>query len=130
MALTGYATTSELSATTQNLDDLTEAVVDTYVPYPLHWVTYTSLGNSLSNYVDGKIGANSSVVFNPSDWSLYPPTFGSPVTLKSYTEKQVQEDIFKLLDGEYDHLQLRNDSVDMNGNRVGTQLIDFLRTGE
>ena len=66
-ALTGYATTSELSATTQNLTDLSDDIIATYVPYPLDWVTYTSLGNSLSNYVDGKIGAYSSIVVKPSD---------------------------------------------------------------
>ena len=48
--------------------------------------------------------------------------------MKSYTEKKIHEDIFKLLDGEYDHLQLRDDAVNMNGVRTGTQIIDFLRT--
>lgn len=127
-ALTGYATTSELSATTQNLTDLSDDIVATYVPYPLDWVTYTSLGNSLSNYVDGKIGDYSDIIRKPSDWLSYRPTPGSDTPLKSYKEKKILEDINKLLDGGYDHLQLRNDAINLNGDRVGTQLIDFLRT--
>ena len=127
-ALTGFATTSELSATTQNLTDLSDDIVATYVPYPLDWVTYTSLGNSLSNYVDGKIGEYSDIVRKPSDWLSYRPTPGSDTTLESYTDKKIQENIFELLDGKYDHLQLRNDAININGDRVGTQLIDFLRT--
>ena len=100
-ALTGFATTSELSATTQNLTDLSDDIVATYVPYPLDWVLYTPLGNSLSFYVDGKIGDYSDIVRKPSDWLSYRPTPGSDTTLKSYTEKKILEDINKLLDGGY-----------------------------
>ena len=103
-------------------------ILSLHIPYPLDWVTYTSLGNSLSNYVDGKIGEYSDIVRKPSDWLSYRPTPGSDTTLKSYTEKKILEDINKLLDGGYDHLQLRNDAINLNGDRAGTQLIDFLRT--
>jgi hypothetical protein len=73
IALSGYASIFQLTATTNNLDDLEDAVVATYVPYPLDWATYNSLGNSLSNYVDGKIGANAGIVVKPSDWSFVSP---------------------------------------------------------
>ena len=90
-------------------------------------VTYTSLGNSLSNYVDGRIGEYSDIVRKPSDWLSYRPTPTSNTTLKSYTDKKIPENIFELLGGKYDHLQLRNDAI-IDGYRAGTQLVDFLRT--
>ena len=67
-------------------------------------------------------------VLHPSDWLASPadpPYFGSS-TLKVYTEGKVNN--FK--DGNSSYLKLRDASEDANGNRTGTQKIEFLRTTE
>jgi len=131
-SITGFASTSQLSATNTAITALDD-VVDTKVPKPLNWLTLSGVSatqpsGSLSSYVDNKIDANGDVVFKPSDWSQYPPSIGADTTLKSYTDKKMDVYIDALVDGGSDYLQLRDTVTDGSGNRIGTQKIEFLRT--
>ena len=106
---------------------------NTKVAKPLNWLTTlgistTQPNGSLNSYVDNKIAGDQFVVFEPLDWSQYPPSLGLATTLKSYTDKKMDVYIDALTDGGNDYFKRRNDSINTSGNRIGTQKIDFLRT--